>query len=39
MKAEDIRELVKLVEESGIDEIEVSHWWKKVRIRKWKYNL
>jgi len=34
MKPDEIRELIKLVEESNIDELEVSRWWKKVRIRK-----
>ena len=34
MKPEEIKALIKIVEESGIDEIEVSRWWKKVRIRK-----
>ena len=34
MKPEEIRELIKIVEESGIDELEVSRWWKKVKIRK-----
>lgn len=34
MKPDEIKNLVKLVEESNIDEIEVSRWWKKVRIRK-----
>jgi acetyl-CoA carboxylase biotin carboxyl carrier protein len=34
MKPEEIKALIKIVEESGIDELEVSRWWKKVRIRK-----
>ncbi|MCK4965627.1 acetyl-CoA carboxylase biotin carboxyl carrier protein [bacterium] len=34
MKTDEIRDLIKLVEESNIDEIEVSRWWRKVRIRK-----
>jgi len=34
MKPKEIRELIKIVEESGIDELEVTRWWKKVRIRK-----
>ena len=34
MKPDEIKDLIKLVEESNIDEIEVSRWWKKVRIRK-----
>lgn len=34
MKPEEIRELIKLVEESDINELEVSRWWKKVKIRK-----
>ena len=34
MKPDEIRELIKLVEASGIDELEVSRWGRKVRIRK-----
>ncbi len=35
MKPEEIKTLIKLVEESNIDELEVSKWWwTKVRIRK-----
>jgi len=34
MKAEEIRKLVKIVEESNIQELEVSRWWTKVRITK-----
>ncbi|MFC1725539.1 acetyl-CoA carboxylase biotin carboxyl carrier protein [candidate division KSB1 bacterium] len=34
MKPEEIKTLIKIVEESGIEELEVSRWWKKVRIRK-----
>ncbi|MFC1558772.1 acetyl-CoA carboxylase biotin carboxyl carrier protein [candidate division KSB1 bacterium] len=34
MKVDEIKDLIKLVEESNIDEIEVSRWWRKVRIRK-----
>lgn len=35
MKPKDIEELVKIVEKSSIDEIEITKWWgRKVRIRK-----
>ncbi len=34
MKQKEIKELIKIVEESNIDELEVSRWWKRVRIRK-----
>lgn len=34
MKTKDIRDLVKIVEESDIDELEVSRWGKKIRITK-----
>jgi len=35
MRAKEIRELVKIVEKSKIDELEVTKWWgQKIRIRK-----
>ena len=34
MRESRIRKLIKLVEESEIDELEVSNWWRKVRITK-----
>lgn len=34
MRVEEIRRLIKLVEESQIDELEVRRWWTKVRIQK-----
>ena len=34
MRESKIRKLIKLVEESDIDELEVSSWGRKVRIRK-----
>ncbi len=34
MRESKIRKLIKLVEESGIDELEVSSWGRKVRITK-----
>ncbi len=34
MKPDEIRELIKIVEASSIDELEVSRWGQKVRIRK-----
>ncbi len=34
MRNEDLRELIRMVEESDIEEIEISHWGKKVRISK-----
>jgi len=35
MKPDEIRELIKIVESSNIDELEVTRWWgRKVRIRK-----
>ncbi len=34
MSPEEIKELIKLVEESNIDELEVSRWGRRVRIRK-----
>lgn len=36
MKAHEIRELVKIVEDSDIDELEVSRWGHKIRITKAK---
>ena len=36
MKAQEIRELVKIVEDSDIDELEVSRWGHKIRITKAK---
>lgn len=36
MKAHEIRELVKIVEDSDIDELEVSRWGRKIRITKAK---
>ncbi len=35
MREEEIRRLVKIVEESNIAELEVSRWGRKVRIRKY----
>ncbi len=34
MRTSKIRDLIRLVEESGVDELEVSFWGKRVRIRK-----
>ncbi|KPJ61424.1 MAG: hypothetical protein AMJ46_01690 [Latescibacteria bacterium DG_63] len=34
MKVEKIRELIRLLEESGIEEIEVSSWGQRVRVSK-----
>jgi acetyl-CoA carboxylase biotin carboxyl carrier protein len=34
MRANEIRELVKIVEESSIDELEISKWGRKIRISK-----
>ncbi len=34
MKPKEIQKLIELVEKSNITELEVSRWWKKVRIRK-----
>ncbi|MCP4580106.1 MAG: acetyl-CoA carboxylase biotin carboxyl carrier protein [candidate division Zixibacteria bacterium] len=34
MRTSKIKALIKLVENSGVDELEVSSWGKKVRIRK-----
>jgi acetyl-CoA carboxylase biotin carboxyl carrier protein len=34
MRLEEIRNLVKLLEESGIAEIEVSRWWGRIRVSK-----
>jgi len=34
MRLEDVRRLVRLVEESEIDELDVWHWWGRVRVRK-----
>jgi len=36
VKVKKIRELIKIVEESNIQELEVSWWWTKVRIAKTK---
>ncbi len=38
MHVDDIRRLVKLVEESDIDELEVRRWWTVVRIMKKGFN-
>ncbi|MBM3285977.1 MAG: acetyl-CoA carboxylase biotin carboxyl carrier protein [Candidatus Eisenbacteria bacterium] len=34
MRVEEIRRLIKLVEESQIDELEVRKWWTRVRIQR-----
>jgi acetyl-CoA carboxylase biotin carboxyl carrier protein len=34
MREEEVRRLIKLVEESNIDELEISRWGRKVRITK-----
>ncbi len=34
MKLEQIRELIRLLEESGVEEIEVSSWGRRVRVSK-----
>ncbi len=34
MKTDDIRKLIKMLEESDIDEIEVTRWGRKVRVSK-----
>jgi len=34
MNEDKIRRLIKLLEESDIDEIEVRSWWKKIRVSK-----
>jgi acetyl-CoA carboxylase biotin carboxyl carrier protein len=34
MRVEEIRRLIKLVEESQINELEVRRWWSRVRIQK-----
>jgi len=35
MRAKEIRELVKIIEESNINEIEITRWWgRKIRISK-----
>jgi len=34
MNENTIRKLVKLVEESDVDQVEISSWWKKIRITK-----
>jgi len=34
MKEKEIRRLIKLVEESGVDELEISRWGRKIRITK-----
>ena len=34
MKEAEIKRLIQLVEESDIDELEVSRWWRKVKITK-----
>jgi acetyl-CoA carboxylase biotin carboxyl carrier protein len=38
MKPKEIQKLIELVEKSGIGELEVSRWGKKVRIRKYSDN-
>ena len=34
MRVEEIRRLIKLVEESQINELEIRRWWTRVRIQK-----
>ena len=34
MRSDELRELIQIIEESEIEEIEISHWWKKIRISK-----
>ncbi len=34
MKVEEIKELIRLLEESGIEEIEVSSWGRRIRVSK-----
>ncbi len=34
MHQDEIRDLIRLVEESDIEELEISHWGKKIRIAK-----
>ncbi|RMD87350.1 MAG: acetyl-CoA carboxylase biotin carboxyl carrier protein [Calditrichaeota bacterium] len=38
MKEEEIRRLVKIVEESNISELEISRWGKTIRISKFRTN-
>jgi acetyl-CoA carboxylase biotin carboxyl carrier protein len=38
MNEAEIKKLIRLVEESDIDELEVSRWWRKVKITKRKGN-
>ncbi|MBD3170008.1 MAG: acetyl-CoA carboxylase biotin carboxyl carrier protein [candidate division Zixibacteria bacterium] len=34
MRESEIKKLIELVEESDIDELEISRWWRKIRITK-----
>lgn len=34
MRIEEIKKLIELVEQSGIGELEVRHWWSSIRILK-----
>lgn len=34
MKESEIRKLIRIVEESDIDELEISRWWRRVKITK-----
>lgn len=38
MNEKQIRQLIKIVEETDIDELKVSRWWKSVRITKYRLN-
>ncbi|MCP4632441.1 MAG: acetyl-CoA carboxylase biotin carboxyl carrier protein [candidate division Zixibacteria bacterium] len=38
MNETEIKKLIRLVEESDIDELEVSRWWRKVKITRRKGN-
>jgi biotin carboxyl carrier protein len=38
MRVEEIRRLIKLVEESTVNELEVRRWWTRVRILKHSAN-
>jgi acetyl-CoA carboxylase biotin carboxyl carrier protein len=34
VRSDELRELIRIVEESEIEEVEISHLWKKIRISK-----
>jgi len=34
VRSDELRELIRIVEESEVEEVEISEWWRKIRISK-----